>query len=172
MAVEDEIVQGELLPSAPSATPIPGLSSQQYQAALMESAGASRPQIASVIGVSQSTIKNWRSRDAYVAEVERLKSIAVGATSEAVTKLREELVDGMRDAVKTLRGNLEATDGRGKPIYGVRRDAAELLLKQGVELLRDESDAKNKAAGGTGQPVQAIQINVNTEQGPPPERVE
>jgi ParB-like chromosome segregation protein Spo0J len=154
-----EIVSGELVPTTGSGT----LAPNQLQAAVMDAAGMDRKSIARAVGVSESTIKGWRAKDEYAAEVERLRSAQLEEISEAVRALRTELTDGARAAIRTLIEHLDATNPRGAPLHGIQQKAAELLLSNGIDLMREE--AKHRSAGDAPSPTTAIQINLGD--GPP-----
>jgi transposase len=169
-----EHVSGELLPPAPGAAsfPIPAptrktreLTTQQYQAAVAEAHGMQRKEIAKLIGVSEPTIKNWRGIEEYQTEVQRLRDIQTEMVTEAVVAMKEELTEGVRAAIRALTDNLEATDSKGHPVYGIRRDSAELLLKYGIELHKEAQRRNSDAAAG--QPAQATQVVINMGDGPP-----
>jgi hypothetical protein len=70
--------------------------------------------------------------------------------------------------VRCLVANLDAVDKRGEPMYSVRTNSAELLLKYGIELHRDDAKARAAEAAGAAGPTQAVQFVVNLGSGPPP----
>ena len=149
-----EVLSGELVPAG-GAT----LAPNQLQAAVMDAAGMDRKSIARAVGVSESTIKGWRAKDEYRREVERLASAQLEEISEAARALRHEITDGARAAIRTLIEHLDATNPRGAALHGIQQRAAELLLQNGIDLLRDE--AKHRSAGdGAPSPTTAIQINL------------
>lgn len=141
-----EVVQGEVVPAP---RPNPRLTPQQLQAAIADASGATRNDIATMVGVSASAVKQWRQKPEYAGEVERLKSMQADVVLDAVKKMRDNLVDGTNEAITTLKGLLEAVDSRGKPAYGVRQRAAETLLQYGIEL-----DKETRAAVGGGRAAQ------------------
>ena len=169
-----EHVTGEVLEPAPAGSasfPIPQpqrkarqLSPQQFQAAVAEAGGLPRREIAKLIGVSESTIKNWRSEPEYQAEVERLQDRQAEMVGEAVAKMKEELTEGVRAAIRTLTLNLDAENDKGHPLWSTRKEAAELLLRHGIELYKE---SRTRGNDGPQAPTQATQIVIHTGDGPP-----
>ena len=133
------------------------------QAAMAEAFGMPRSDIAKTVGVSESAIKQWRRWPEYQDEVSRLANEQVAAVSEAVALLRTELVEGTRSAIRTLLGAMDAEDAKGKPIWSIRMDASKTLMQYGIEALKEDSHAR---AGDVG-PTQAVQVVINTGDGPP-----
>jgi len=156
-----EHVTGEVL--APPPRP---LTPQMLQAAVADAAGGSRKQIASISGASEGSVNSWRKNEAYRAEVERLRGVQVDHITEPIRRMKSELVEGVRDGIKTLRAALNAMDSKDeRPNWGIRTNAAELLLKHGIEL--HQAEAAAQANSQQSAPVQAIQVIVNTGDGPP-----
>lgn len=177
MASEDpEHVHGEVVdavpPVGPASFPVPTpqrrarqMTGQQFQAAVADSAGMERRDIAKLVAVSESTIKNWRSMPEYQAEVERLRDTQAEMIAEPVAQMREELITGTRAAIRSLILQLDAEDAKGKPLWSQRDHAAELLLKSGLDLHREQ--VRRSQDAGPQSPAQAVQINLNLGDGPP-----
>lgn len=150
MASQEPAIQGEVLPVRSN----PNLSQAQLQAAVVDATGATREEIAKVVGTSEASITAWRRKPEYQGEVQRLKQQSQTVLFEAVKRMHENLLDGANDAIRTLRDNLDAIDSRGRPAYAVRHKAAETLLQHGVDVERES----RPSAAGAAAPNQAVVV--------------
>lgn len=140
-----EVVSGEVMPPLPNHQ---SLSPKQIQAAFVDASGASQKQIADIVGVSQSSVKQWRAMPDYKAEVERLTKNAITELEPAMQKMHKELIDATTAAIATLRDGLDATDDRGQPHWATRLRAAEKLVEHGVDFSKNGTATGRTPGGG------------------------
>ena len=151
----------------PLGTGVSSLTAQQLQAALALAGGANREQTAKMVGVSPSTIRNWKNDEEFQLEVQRLQGMSIDVLMEPITKMKEELTEGVRAAIKELihiAQNAESKDG--KPAYGVRTEAAKVLMQYGISLYQEEARF-SRTTEASKAPTQAVQVVINPGSGPP-----
>ena len=119
-------------------------------------------------GVSVSAVKQWRQKPEYQAELARLSDVNAEVISEAVTELRENVVNSANQAVTALVNQLDAEDSKGKPLHGVRYNAAKLLLEMGVKIIGESAEAKARATQAAAGPTTAITIQMGDKPPDPP----
>ena len=94
------------------------LTPDQHRAAALIGEGWDHEHVAEEVSCSARTVARWGARTDFKA---------------LVKKRREELLDAAPSARSTLESALSATNTRGKPMWGVRVRAAELLMKGGAD---------------------------------------
>lgn len=155
----DAPISGEVLPAVGDLTP------QQMEAVMYDAMGRTRTEIAEAVGVSQSTIKEWRKLEAYQAEKTRILQQEGDKLAEPIKKLRADIVDGANEAVATLRDALGAEDSRGRPAWAIRVQAANELLKRGYELSNEEREllgGRVPGGGGSSKGATVIAIKIDS----------
>ena len=158
---EPEVLDGEVLPAVYTPPSNSNLNARQLQAAIGEAAGMSRRQIAEMVGVTESSIKQWRQKPEYVGEVERVRATYKTALEEPVKKLHEKLINATTDAVAELQHALKAVDKNNRPIWSVRLEAAKLLMQHGIELDKDTRQMLGGAPKGAQAAAGVVQLQVN-----------
>jgi phage portal protein BeeE len=153
------------MPKNPIVTTPTGVLPDKYKAAaLLEAHGHTRADIAKQLGISQPTVARLRRTPEYQAEVARMSELSVMAVKPLIDQLNTDIITSMSKAIRTLEGQLDAENDDGAPLYGVRTEAAKLLLDAGVKHLAAMARAVAGGSGGSDQhtPVAAqLTVTIN-----------
>lgn len=123
--------KGEVLPPLP-ATSV--LSTEMLQAAHADATGFKLNEIAKAVGVTEASVKQWRLRPEYKAEVARLANENIMKLDLPLQNVYHNLIVATNEAISTLQLGLNAVDDKGRPSWPTRLRAAEKLLDHGIEL--------------------------------------
>jgi transcriptional regulator with XRE-family HTH domain len=128
----------------------------QQIAAVLEAQNESREVVARIAGVSESQVARWRRDERYRATVAELRSRGLAEVQGQLGKLRAELLDAARVAVKTLLRLADATDSDGNPLLATQQKAAEALLGNVTGYLRAEAGKDGGGGGDAAVPTTAV----------------
>ncbi len=154
---DGELVHGEIVPANSASR---RLTSAQLQGAVIDAAGQERQEIARLVGVSESAVKQWRKMPEYKDEVDRLKAANAAAISEPMRKFQEEIIEGGRDAITALKELCYAEDKHGDPLHVTRQTAAQTLLKHGIDMAKDGGSRGGPTAQVAAGAVVKLDVNV------------
>jgi len=122
------------------------------QGAVLDAHGASRQTIASTLDIAVTTVKDWRSRDEYKAEVERLKGSMLERFETSLDAVDAAAIRGFLKANKAAEEIVDARDEDGEYAHPTtaRLEAMKLLNDQ----FKSRFQGRN-ANGGEGASVAA-----------------
>jgi len=143
------------------------LTQVQEVGAILAAAGYEGAPLAAEAGVKLSVVRAWQRNPAWIERRNQLILDHYAANGAKAQRVIGHIWDAQMEAVEYLRDALKAEDDEGRPLHGVRSNAAELLLKRPVKDTMSEvaiATAKAKAEDDKGKPVTtgALHITVNT----------
>jgi len=132
---------------------------------MLEAAGKTRAEIATAVGVSVSTIADWRKMDEYNHEVGWLKEQAAGVTGPIMQRIAVIAATAWEDSISNLRDiEANAVLKSGNPDWSTRMRASIAILESTYDLLKDTaSHARGGSGGGGGGATAALVINLGEE---------
>ena len=127
---------------------VSSLRPEQRIAAFLDSKGEKREHIAGAVGVNVGTLSRWRAEEAYQTEVAKWASHDLELVTRIVERAKAEIAHAAVRSIETLVAALDAEKKNGEPLWGIRLEAAGMILNK-VPLIAEEGnrgDARALAA--------------------------
>lgn len=146
-----------------------GLTSNAAQAALLDAHGLKIREICETVGCGKTSVLRWRKDPEYQAQVDKYREANLEAVDGLLKRYREHLTDAALEAVEALREQLLAVDENGDPMWMIRQEAAEMILKYTGSVVVGAGEASGDEGGLSGVPnVAIIQLGSGEQHGVEP----
>lgn len=133
-----------------------GLTANQEKAASLDAKGEMRSVIARACEVTPKTISTWRKSPTYVTVRDQMRQEITDELDARTKSVKAQLLEGVSEAISTLREALNAERDDGTPEYGTRARAAEALLGKAKFVY----DGDGSGDGGQAATAAVIMVNM------------